>query len=296
MKHLKFLAFIALAIFMASCDDENTEKFNEKFTLKQSNKVTNLSKGSSSVYAAEYTYDIDYVDGTMDITASGVKFSPFMPAITFVINDVEFTYSDKGININASSIVPEVNGEAMAQYTFTKITGQITTKEEPTENVAFVEFILNNQYSIVAYPTPLIFDQESQVIVEQSSNDSYKYVNEETTCKIIVNEETSTADIYVNKAQFAIKMPAMNMLFKDVAITATENGFTLSNDSLTPFIIGDTGAETPMPNYPITELQGTINDDVLQLKFVCSINAQGSSVAGISYKVSANSCLFSVEK
>ena len=90
MKHLKFLAFIALAIFMASCDDENTEKFNEKFTLKQSNKVTNLSKGSSSVYAAEYTYDIDYVDGTMDITASGVKFSPFMPAITFVINDVEF--------------------------------------------------------------------------------------------------------------------------------------------------------------------------------------------------------------
>ena len=47
MKHLKFLAFIALAIFMASCDDENTEKFNEKFTLKQSNKVTNLSKGSS---------------------------------------------------------------------------------------------------------------------------------------------------------------------------------------------------------------------------------------------------------
>ena len=138
MKHLKFLAFIALAIFMASCDDENTEKFNEKFTLKQSNKVTNLSKGSSSVYAAEYTYDIDYVDGTMDITASGVKFSPFMPAITFVINDVEFTYSDKGININASSIVPEVNGEAMAQYTFTKITGQITTKEEPTENVAFV--------------------------------------------------------------------------------------------------------------------------------------------------------------
>ena len=174
MKHLKFLAFIALAIFMASCDDENTEKFNEKFTLKQSNKVTNLSKGSSSVYAAEYTYDIDYVDGTMDITASGVKFSPFMPAITFVINDVEFTYSDKGININASSIVPEVNGEAMAQYTFTKITGQITTKEEPTENVAFVEFILNNQYSIVAYPAPLVFDQESQVIVEQSSNASYK--------------------------------------------------------------------------------------------------------------------------
>lgn len=88
----------------------------------------------------------------------------------------------------------------------------------------------------------------------------------------------------------------MNMLFKDVAITATENGFTLSNDSLTPFIIGDTGAKTPMPNYPITELQGTIADDVLQLKFVCSINAQGSSVAGISYKVSANSCLFSVEK
>lgn len=292
MKKLTTITLLALAIFMASCDNNGTEFNNEKFTIQQINKVTNIDSGSTSTYSAEYTYDIDYVEGTLNITASNVRFNPTMHAISFDMKNIQFTYSDNGINFNSTNIIPEMRNEETTQYTIASLSGRIITKDTPTDNVVLMEMNLNNNYAIIAYPSPMQFEHNCSTSITEKSTDSYPYVNEATSYKVVTNIDNGTATIFINKAQFATSMPAMNMVFNGITLTPTDNGFTLNADNLIPYLVDDTGATTPKENFPISELKGEIINGTLKLKFICSINAQNSSVAGISYDVTGHGNLF----
>ena len=81
-------------------------------------------------------------------------------------------------------------------------------------------------------------------------------------------------------------MPAMNMIFKDIPVTFNSTGYQLNCESLIP-CLNNSGA-TPMEDYPITNLSGSVTNGKLNLQFDCSINASGSSVEGITYHVTTS--------
>lgn len=287
MKKLSLILFLALSFCMISCESETTEKFEEKFTLKQTNKVTSSRNSASYMFSGEYTYDIDYVKGKMNITATDVRFSPLMPIkISFNLIDIKFTYSDNGISFSATNVIPEMDGTALEQYTISKLSGRIITKELSTENIAFMQMELAGS-EVTAYPSPMTFDNNCSTIVIKGSDDTHPYSQNESTYTIKLNEDEGTADIFINKAQFNNNMPAMNMAFRNINIEATQEGFILKKDSLTPSIVGSTGEETPNPSFPITNVDGTINGDKLELSFNCTINSATNSQEGTTFLVSA---------
>ena len=276
-----------LALFLISCEGENTEKFNEKFTLKQTNKITDSNNLASYIFSGEYIYDIDYVKSKMNITAKNVRFNPNTQiSATFDLKNIKFTYSDNGINFSATDIIPEMEGDKMEQYSISKLSGRIITKELSTENIPLLKMELMGSV-ITAYPAPMTFDNNCSTIVIKGTDDTHPYVQNKSSFQIKINEEKSTADIYIYNARFNNDMTEMNMIFKNIEIKSTKDGFSFQKDSLTPNIIDYSEVQTPIDNYLITNVDGIINGDKLELSFNCTINSQSNSQEESTFLVSA---------
>ena len=70
--------------------------------------------------------------------------------------------------------------------------------------------------------------------------------------------------------QFADKMPALTMTFKNLPYILTQTHYTVSASELTPYI-----GETPYPDYKITNFSMTGNWDGSQtISFKCTIDTE----------------------
>lgn len=94
------------------------------------------------------------------------------------------------------------------------------------------------------------------------------FVTDESIYGVSINEETMTAEITIEAAQFAQMMPKMDMVFRGISVaTDGEGGYLLTSESLIPEAGGD-----EYPNRRITDLQGAISvDGSMILAFVCNI-------------------------
>lgn len=63
----------------------------------------------------------------VDITVSGLKFAAAMPEINLELTDVPFALSEDGTQrlFNVATVVPQVDGQKMEQYTITNLTGTV---------------------------------------------------------------------------------------------------------------------------------------------------------------------------
>lgn len=296
MKHLSLFSLLAMSFLMASCDDSNDDKMEVTASFSQFYTAMNNFSSNSDSYCAStaiFTYEIDYSDGTVDIIANNVSFSPMMPAITMEIDDVPFTYSAgissySGIKFSGTNIVPEVGGQKMPDYTITSLSGEIGFISIEQANSAILTMTVNNQYCIAVQPATPHFGYECNSVVSGSTT----FTNSDASYQLVYDATEKLVDIYLYNTKFASMMPAMNMVFQDVPFTATMNGVSFSIDELTPYIVGSTGATTPAPNYAISGLSGEVNNGKLNFTFTCSVTAEGNSAAGASYNVSNSATLF----
>ncbi len=295
MKYLSSLLILAMSLCLFSCNDDETEN-KESFTIKQTNKVSSVD--TTTIYSAEYRYDINYTSGTMNITASNVRFAPRMPAITFTMNDIPFTYTSNGINLSANNIVPVAQGYENTEmgYVITNLSGRIVTSTATSGISVIITYIINYEnvdngetetYSVTADPAPMVFDQNSETAI---TGGRLPYSSTSSIYSVKLDETSNTAVLYIYNAQFAEKMPAMNMVFRGITVVPTSLGYELSCDSLIPAIVGET-SETPAPNYEISDVSATIENDTIKLSFVCTITDENNSALG-SYNVTANASMF----
>ncbi len=296
MKYLSSLLILAMSLCLFSCNDDETEN-KESFTIKQTNKVSSVD--TTTIYSAEYRYDINYTSGTMNIIASNVRFAPRMPAITFTMNNIPFTYTSNGINLSANNIVPVVQGFENTEmgYVITNLSGRIVTSTATSGISVIITYIINYEnvyngetetYSVTAYPAPMVFDQNSETAI---TGGRLPYSTTFSVYSVKLDETSNTAALYIYNAKFDEKMPVgMNIVFRGITAVPTSLGYELSCDSLIPAIVGET-SETPAPNYEISDVSATIENDTIKLSFVCTITDENNSALG-SYNVTANASMF----
>lgn len=290
MKNLFSLFTLAILLLLTSCGNDEV-KSTRSFTSNMVNTVVSTG-GAVQAFDGQYMFEIDNVKNTMDITAKSVKFSPNMPAVTFVLKNVPFTLDNKGYNLNAQNIVPEVDGTAMAQYTITQLTGRMfpqTTVDQTTfADQVSLSYTLTSGTKINAATQSMSFLFNTTTTVNMGPT---SYTNQTSLYTLNINASSSKASLIIVGAKFADKMPAMNMAFTDMTLTPTATGFKVEKASLVPNILGNDGSLTPFPSYTITNLVATVVNNKLTLTFTCTITATGSTVAG-SFNVSASATLF----
>lgn len=291
MKHLSILLALCMAIFATSCDNdddklETTIAFSQCYTVSDPNGDTNLFPEIVTSYV------LDLTNGKMSITLNNVQFSPQMPVkITMEITGISLTATSTGYKFSGSNIIPKVGNEDKPEYTITNISGEISALYNANGNACRASFVVNNIYTVNLYSTPMIFERNSSTSVFKNFYDSYMFSYNEAFYVMNLDSEKSTAELYLYNIKFHQMMPnALNLIFKDIPVTITSSGIELNCDEVTAVM--NNSEQTPMVDYPITELSGWITNDELILNYKCTITAQSSSVAGSTYSVRSSAYLF----
>ncbi len=269
MKTLKtFLAVALLAFAAVSCvssgdpERKTTQTYSSCF-----NHVLNLGNQSDATFAnPSYVMEFDFDTNLAKIEINNAKFAEMMPAINMTLEGLKWKYNSAGFRtIEATDVVPMVNGEAMEQYILTKFNVAILDRYvygsyEPIVNISYV---VDGAFRVVAVPRSIIYVGSTGVV------DTAFGTNFTTTApvyQVVIDQATMTAEINIDKAKFAEAMPPMDMKFKGIAVKVTESGYELAKDSLVPEI-----ASTPYPAYTITNLTGAASWSTgMDLRFTCA--------------------------
>ena len=215
MKKFFYLIVLTIAVFATSCEShEDDNKFSEKIGLNQLYSVT-MGNKTTLYKPVMFTYELNYNEGTADITINGVQFSPMMPAITMEIEDIRFTKTISGIKLNATNIVPEVDDKPIPEYTISSLNCRIASSQILNFSIAELSFVVNNSITVNVSSPTLTFEHESQTdvrkVLSSNSNDDFHFNN--ASYAIYLNPDNNLAQVYVFNMKFAEKMPAMNMIF-----------------------------------------------------------------------------------
>ena len=287
MKKVFYLIALVFAVFTTSCSSEDDNNFKEKLVLQHIYSVTSKNGVTTTYEPTYFTYELNYNNGTADITLKDVKFSPMMPNITMVLKNVPFTSSMTCVKINAIDLIPEVDGTPMNDYTITSFACRIARSSVTNISTSMVSFVVNNAFTINAYPNPSTFEYDSNTHVVDlvSSNTTTDFDYNKTKYAIVLNQETSLADIYLYNVKFADGMPAMNMIFKSVSFTSTASGFDFTCEELIPCL--NNSEQTPVNSYPIKNLTASVSGGKLSINFLCD-----NTIANRLYSVKSTAYMF----
>lgn len=287
MKKVFYLIALVFAVFTTSCSSEDDNNFKEKLVLQHIYSVTSKNGVTTTYEPTYFTYELNYNNGTADITLKDVKFSPMMPNITMVLKNVPFTSSMTYVKINAIDLIPEVDGTPMNDYTITSFACRIARSSVTNISTSMVSFVVNNAFTINAYPNPSTFEYDSNTHVVDlvSSNTTTDFDYNKTKYAIVLNQETSLADIYLYNVKFADGMPAMNMIFKSVSFTSTASGFDFTCEELIPCL--NNSEQTPVNSYPIKNLTASVSGGKLSINFLCD-----NTIANRLYSVKSTAYMF----
>lgn len=272
MKHLSILLAMCVAVFATSCDLDTEDSFETNIAFSQHYTVVD-SEGQSNLFPEiTVNYELDLTEGDVDILLYKVQFSPYMPQINMEINDLRLTGTNTGYKFSGKNIVPEVNDKEVPEYTITSISGEIYTLYNANGWGCKLTFVVNNKYTVNAYSSPMLFEQNSFTSVTKSPLDSDLFTYDKALYVIDFDAEKTTAEIDIYNITFATGMPAMNITLKDIPVKATPNGIEISYENeLIPSL--NNKEQTPVSDFPITNLYGTIIGDKLQLDFDCTYKA-----------------------
>ena len=93
----------------------------------------------------------------------------------------------------------------------------------------------------------------------------------QSPCYAVAFDPTkSKATLHILGAKFAEGMPAMDMMFTEIPVTFSQNGFEMSIAELTPYI-----GNVPYADFKITNLSvsGTY-EDMMTVNFTCTIDTK----------------------
>lgn len=276
MKHLSILLAMCVAVFATSCDPDTEDSFETNIAFSQHYTVVDTEGQSNLFPEITVNYELDLIEGDVDILLYKVQFSPYMPQINMEINDLRLTGTNTGYKFSGRNIVPEVNDKEVPEYTITSISGEIYTLYNANGWGCKLTFVVNNKYTVNAYSSPMLFERNSSTSVMKNLYDDYVFLHDKAYYVIDFDAEKTTAEIDIYNITFATGMPAMNITLKDIPVKATPNGIEISYENeLIPSL--NNKEQTPVSDFPISNLYGTIIGDKLQLDFNCTYKAMNQT-------------------
>jgi hypothetical protein len=249
MKQIKLMAVLLLmSAAMVSCTSDKVNSMTRNIS-NCFGVVTNNTDGS--VYTAigmscklyinldESTADITLYD--FQATSSSSKGSLTLSNIPWNVN------TDGSLGIDQSVIA---NNGNITNFKLVYVNRYIGSYNLP---VLRVSFTYSNAYDVVLYQEQYVYVDNSTVVTTIATGTTYS-PDPNTQYVVTLNPQTKTASLYIDGAQFAQNMQAVQMTFKDINYEYVTDGYVLNSDSLIP-----ESNSTPYPQYTITSLTGNAN-------------------------------------
>lgn len=259
-------AAVAACLTMTSCLDDDDNKSTNTQTRSYANcfnTVYDSTTGDVTVTTQpKYTLTITTSTNghnTLRLEMTNIRLSDEIANTTFILPELPMTVTGTAAPYAEATDVRPTNISPGQGINFSKIYVSVLDRyirnETTTGNqfypVYTINFVVNNRYTVTAYPTEIYYFGETKSTADA---DGSVYTTRSPRYAMIIDPAKKTARIDITGAQFVGAMPAMNMTFPDVAMTPGISDLTLAADALTPTIAG-----TPYPTFPITDLTATVS-------------------------------------
>lgn len=256
------LLAVIVAFAMTSCLGNKDEEQKQSITVKCYNKIN--GDDGATVSSANYIYDFDFLNGTVDVTTFDAKIC----ATSFKICGLKLEMSaDKGYTFSAAAPkVTDLQGNSLNTVIISNFYGQYGG---PTLKV---RYDVNGETEVFASPIEDLY----QFSTTTTQNGSDLFTWDDATYDILYNFTDNTAKLTIKNIKFAEKMPLTltEMVVEGLTVTPTTDGLKVSVKEATPKI-----GDKPYPNYVITDLEGFVTPnfsaakyflaDQLNMKFKC---------------------------
>lgn len=279
---LSIFAVMAMVLSMQSCiGSSDTPDYNQSISLKGYNHVTEITSSSSDnvrLKAAKYNIGINMTANTLDLDITGA-FDANGDETTMYLKNIKFSYSaTTGFTFSLAEATPTSSDGT--EHKITGLNGNITqwaiVNSDQTAyfymSLLQISYTLDSKYDVFATietstgtsPEVLFTNCSTTTTAESVS----PFSTTVTTYMITFNSTTS-ANVTLRSAQFSQRMPQTSMVFPNIPVTLTKDGYVLEAAEITPTI-----NDTPMPSYKISnfKLEATNKGTVANTSFNCTIS------------------------
>lgn len=272
------MLIVLAAVGISACNDDKDNDVVTSCTVTSCyTMMTDKNVGGVAVPSADISFVIEqnWTTATADIKISGLRLPDGSSYPSFTLVDCPWTVdSDSWMIFSAQAPTIESDGTSsvapvLDNFKFEMLSRTVGQVFAP--GVSF-SFGVNSAYLVQGAYSPFFLIGETI-----STPDGGKsFTSYSPAYSIAIDNASLTATINIIGAQFADGMPSLNMEFSGIKATFCDDGsYLLSCDDLIPTI-----SDTPYPNYPISDLRGTLDPvDGMELTFVCTVNGTPFSVS-----------------
>ncbi|MDE6306314.1 MAG: hypothetical protein K2L90_06965 [Muribaculaceae bacterium] len=252
MKKMKLMAVIVcLCALFTACDSENKGNSIEQTMTNCFLRVTGGTEASSYLNTnvnCRLFFNLD--EGVADVAISNFQPTASSAKATLELSGLPWSVNDKGYMVinqasAAAGAVTDLKMEFINRYVPSPASGSMMPAP-----ILLMSFTYNGVYDIVLYQEQYLYLDNSTVVTTLEDGSEFK-PKPNTQYVVTLNPQAMTATLFINGAQFAAQMKAVQMTFKDIPFSFVIGGYSLNSESLIPESAG-----TPYPQYEITDLLG----------------------------------------
>lgn len=261
MKAIRLLlcALFIPALMLTSCDNNDEGGNTASLQLSSTDNIilsTKTADNSVEVLSgANYFISVDYDKMTCTVAVNDLQYDTQKTAISFSIPETRIAVSSAGWVIRRQEpfTVQASNGTTA---TISDFDMEFTMRVGNSSALAMLEFTLDGTYQISTLLTTSNFvGTTTSTLIADPETDPFTTTN--TTYSVIVNRETSKAQVRIYQAQFASNMPTNlgTMVLDNIPVTFTSQGFAAIQTQVIPQIANANGTSDPYPQFTLTNVK-----------------------------------------
>ena len=284
MKFFRLLPLLLLGMIFTSCNnDDNPQENTSQVTINSSRNYIssiNLEDNSLSILpGADYGVLVNFDRQTLQLFVNNLQFDPDKRAISFTLPEIRLDITTNGWRIDHDEAI-QVQADA-STYSVSDIEIDFALRADGSQNIVAINYTLDDKYMLTTLFT------HNQFIGTTTSTDitnpeDAPYSTNQSQYLVMIDNKTKTAELQIAYPKFVEAMPAERvgvLVFKDIPLTFTQDGFTFQTSSIVPQI-----KDTPYPDYTVAELQGHVTaGKSMKLSFECHKFNRKVTVDGTSY-------------
>lgn len=261
---------VAAAAGLVSCNSSDPSDYVTEQTISSCFAYSE-TPGSDSHMATSVSYyvKLNYTQQTAEVSISNLELSDGVTYPKMTFTGIPFTIESYGWKkISGTMLSPTIAGYGSVPL-FSSFEIKILDRYYGTSMyipAMTAKFLVNNSVSVFSSLPVQLFAGTTESFAPD--NESFK-----TTSSIYIVDldfNTMKANVDITGAQFADKMPALDISFEDIPFNLSGQKVILSADNITPLL----GA-TPQPDYPVSGFVAEYDfAKGMTLSFGCSV--QGS--------------------
>ena len=279
MKQIKLFstALLGLALAFSSCNLNNDDNENyQSFTYSVCNLV--IPQNGDAPFAAEDNYVLTYFPYSGNVSVTSSKLSLGVGTTSFTTTQMPYTVKAYGDAAGMYEVTRFAGGKAnengVAITDLSGYTSQMVNVLPPNiasmpgytfrANPALVmSYVANYDYVIKTFKPDAVYNGKTTIITQ--GMEGMPYSNENILYRVVFHTDLKSADIIFYNAQFADRMPAINFVVRNLAVTYNKSGYMIGMPQGTQYIVpempeGQSGQYTPYESYRFTTFNFNVSD------------------------------------